>query len=67
MELLVEKPELALNWLIRGERWRSKIEVVMPVEAMRSWEALRNETMGLSFYKNPCSCKNTGSNNLAAV
>lgn len=46
--LLVEKPERALNWLVRGEKWRSKIEVVMPVEAMQSWEALRDETMGLA-------------------
>lgn len=46
--LLVEKPESAMDWLILGENWRSRFEVAMPEEFMRTWEALRNETMGLA-------------------
>lgn len=46
--LLVEKPDLALDWLVRGETWRSRIDIAMPVETVRAWEALRSEAMGLA-------------------
>ncbi|MAW40264.1 MAG: hypothetical protein CMF27_04995 [Kiritimatiellaceae bacterium] len=46
--LLVEKYEHALDWLVRGETWRLTMDLAMPEEAMRAWEALRKEIMGLA-------------------